>query len=162
AQQGFASAEPFDYENTFADWGKPVAFQTLHDAGFEVYAATLGIRPEQKDELNDCLKEIVPVFQQSVVSYVNSPKRANDIIVDAVTQFADFWTQSDAITAWSVEQQKELGLVGNGPDDTVGNMVADRIQGVIDSMSAAGMSVPSGLTADDLFTNEYINESIGF
>ena len=162
AQQGFASAEPFDYENTFADWGKPVAFQTLHDAGFEVYAATLGIRPEQKDELNDCLKEIVPVFQQSVVSYVNSPKRANDIIVDAVTQFADFWTQSDAITAWSVDQQKELGLVGNGPDDTVGNMVADRIQGVIDSMSAAGMSVPSGLTADDLFTNEYINESIGF
>ena len=162
AQQGFASAEPFDYENTFADWGKPVAFQTLHDAGFEVYAATLGIRPEQKDELNDCLKEIVPVFQQSVVSYVNSPKRANDIIVDAVTQFADFWTQSDEITAWSVEQQKELGLVGNGPDDTVGNMVGDRIQGVIDGMSQAGMAVPSGLSANDLFTNEYIDESIGF
>ncbi len=162
AQQGFASAEPFDYENTFADWGKPVAFQTLHDAGFEVYAATLGIRPDQKAELNDCLKEIVPVFQRSVVSYVTSPKRANDIIVDAVTQFADFWTQSDEITAWSVEQQKELGLVGNGPDDVVGNMVGDRIQGVIDGMSQAGMSVPSGLTADDLFTNEYIDESIGF
>ena len=66
------------------------------------------------------------------------------------------------ITAWSVEQQKDLGLVGNGPDDTVGNMVGDRIQGVIDGMSQAGMAVPSGLSADDLFTNEYIDESIGF
>jgi hypothetical protein len=162
AQQGFASAEPYDYENTFSDWGKPVAFQTLHDAGFEVYAATLGIRPDQKDELDDCLKEIVPVFQQSVVSYINSPERTNDIIVDAVEQFADSWTQSMEITAWSVEQQKELGLVGNGPDDTVGNMVGDRIQGVIDGMSQAGMAVPSGLSANDLFTNEYIDESIGF
>jgi len=137
-------------------------FQTLHDAGFEVYAATLGIRPDQKDELDDCLKEIVPVFQQSVVSYINSPERTNDIIVDAVEQFADSWTQSMEITAWSVEQQKELGLVGNGPDDTVGNMVGDRIQGVIDGMSQAGMAVPSGLSANDLFTNEYIDESIGF
>jgi hypothetical protein len=162
AQQGFASAEPYDYENTFADWGKPVAFQTLHDAGFEVYAATLGIRPDQKAELDDCLKEIVPVFQQSVVSYINSPERTNAIIVDAVEQFADSWTQSMEITAWSVEQQKDLGLVGNGPDDTVGNMVGDRIQGVIDGMSQAGMAVPSGLSADDLFTNEYIDESIGF
>jgi len=162
AQQGFASAEPYDYENTFTDWGKPVAFQTLHDAGFEVYAATLGIRPDQKAELDDCLKEIVPVFQQSVVSYINSPERTNAIIVDAVEQFADSWTQSMEITAWSVDQQKDLGLVGNGPDDTVGNMVGDRIQGVIDGMSQAGMAVPSGLSADDLFTNEYINESIGF
>jgi len=162
AQQGFASAEPYDYENTFTDWGKPVAFQTLHDAGFEVYAATLGIRPDQKTELDDCLKEIVPVFQQSVVSYINSPERTNAIIVDAVEQFADSWTQSMEITAWSVDQQKDLGLVGNGPDDTVGNMVGDRIQGVIDGMSQAGMAVPSGLSADDLFTNEYINESIGF
>jgi len=162
AQQGFASAEPYDYENTFTDWGKPVAFQTLHDAGFEVYAATLGIRPDQKAELDDCLKEIVPVFQQSVVSYINSPERTNAIIVDAVEQFADSWTQSMEITAWSVDQQKDLGLVGNGPDDTVGNMVGDRIQGVIDGMSQAGRAVPSGLSADDLFTNEYINESIGF
>ncbi len=162
AQQGFASAEPYDYENTFTDWGKPVAFQTLHDAGFEVYAATLGIRPDQKAELDDCLKEIVPVFQQSVVSYINSPERTNAIIVDAVEQFADSWTQSMEITAWSVDQQKDLGLVGNGPDDTVGNMVGDRIQGVIDGMSQAGMAVPSGLSADDLFTNEYIDESIGF
>jgi hypothetical protein len=161
AQQGFASAEPYDYLNTFSDWGKEVAFQTLHDAGFQVYAATLGIRPDQKDALDACLKKIVPVFQQSVVSYVAAPEAANAVIVDAVTQFADFWVQSPEITAWSIAQQVELGLVGNGPDATVGNMDGARIQTVIDDMAAAGMAVPSGLTADSLFTNEYIDSSIG-
>ena len=161
AQQGFASAEPYDYLNTFTDWGKEVAFQTLHDAGFQVYAATLGIRPDQKDALDACLKKIVPVFQQSVVSYVAAPEAANAVIVDAVTQFADFWVQSPEITAWSIAQQVELGLVGNGPDATVGNMDGARIQTVIDDMAAAGMAVPSGLTADSLFTNEYIDSSIG-
>ena len=161
AQQGFASAEPYDYLNNFSDWGKEVAFQTLHDAGFQVYAATLGIRPDQKDALDACLKKIVPVFQQSVVSYVAAPEAANAVIVDAVTQFADFWVQSPEITAWSIAQQIELGLVGNGPDATVGNMDGARIQTVIDDMAAAGMAVPSGLTADSLFTNEYIDSSIG-
>ena len=47
AQQGFASAEPYTYENVFEEWGKPVAFQTLHDAGFEVYSQTLSIVPDQ-------------------------------------------------------------------------------------------------------------------
>jgi hypothetical protein len=163
AQQGFASAEPYDYLNTFADWGKEVKFQTLHDAGFEAYAATLGIRPSDKDALDACLKKIVPVFQQSVVDYVAAPDHGNAIIVDAVTQFADFWQQSPEITAWSVEQQVALGLVGNGPDSTVGNMDADRIQKVIDDMAATGnLDVPEGLTASDLFTNEYIDTSIGF
>lgn len=161
AQQGFASAEPYDYLNNFSDWGKEVAFQTLHDAGFQVYAATLGIRPDQKDALDACLKKIVPVFQQSVVSYVAAPEAANAVIVDAVTQFADFWVQSPEITAWSIAQQIELGLVGNGPDATVGNMDGARIQTVIDDMAAAGMAVPSGLSADSLFTNEYIDSSIG-
>ena len=51
AQQGFASAEPYKYENEFEEWGKPIAFQTLHDAGFEVYSQTLSVRPDKLEEL---------------------------------------------------------------------------------------------------------------
>ena len=50
AQQGFASAEPYTYEHVFEDWGKPVAFQTLHDAGFEVYSQTLAVVPDQLED----------------------------------------------------------------------------------------------------------------
>ena len=42
AQQGFASSEPYAYEHIFTDWGKPVAYQLIHDAGFQNYPADAG------------------------------------------------------------------------------------------------------------------------
>ena len=161
AQQGFASAEPYLYENEFTDWAKPVAYQLLHDAGFEVYAATIGVRGDQAEELSDCLTHLVPIIQMAVVSYDASPDRANAIIVDAVEQFDSFWQYDMDLANFSVETQRELGLIGNGDDDTVGNMDAARIQGVIDSIADAGVDL-ADITAEDIFTNEYIDPSIGF
>lgn len=161
AQQGFASAEPYKYENDFEEWGKPVAYQLLHDAGFEVYSQTLSVRPDKLEELSPCLEAFVPVVQQAAIDYVNAPDRANAIIIDAVEQYDDFWTYDQGVADYSVATQKELGLVGNGPDDTLGNMEEARIQGVIDLIRDAGLDVPEDLVATDLFTNEFIDESIG-
>ena len=44
AQQGFASAEPYIYENEVADWGKPVEYQLINDAGYPDYAVGDGGR----------------------------------------------------------------------------------------------------------------------
>ena len=65
---------------------------------------------------------------------------------------------------FSVQAQRDYGLIGNGPDSVVGNMEAARIQGVLDSILATDLAddVADGLTADDLFTNEFIDENIGF
>jgi len=161
AQQGFASAEPYDYEKVFADWGKPVKFQLLHDAGFQVYSQTIGIRSGEKAELDDCLKALVPLIQRAVVSYVTNPGTANAIIVDAVDTFGSFWVYSDGLAQFSVNSQKSLGLVGNGPNDTVGDMEESRVQGVIDTMADAGIDT-GGITTADIYTNEYIDPSIGF
>ncbi len=161
AQQGFASAEPHNYENVFEEWGRPVRFQTLHDAGFEVYSQTVAIRPADQDELDACLTEVVPIIQRSVVDFYADPDRANAIIIDAVEQYADFWVYDEALATYSVDTQIDLGLVGNGPNDTVGDMETDRIEGVIASMTDAGMDMPQ-VTAEDLFTNEYIDPAIGF
>ncbi|MET0145182.1 MAG: ABC transporter substrate-binding protein [Ilumatobacteraceae bacterium] len=161
AQQGFASAEPYNYENVFEEWGKPVGYQLLHDAGFEVYSQTLSVRPDKKDELDECLQALVPVVQQAQVDYAEDPARANAIIIDAVAQFDDFWVYDQGVADYSVETQRELGLVGNGPDETLGNMDEDRIQGVIDQIRDADLDVPEDLKASDLFTNEYIDTNIG-
>ena len=161
AQQGFASAEPYDYEKVFEDWGKPVKFQLLHDAGFQVYSQTIGIRSAEKDELDECLKALVPVIQRAVVSYAQDPSTANAIIVDAVETFASFWVYSPGLAQNSADAQKTLGLVGNGPNDTVGDMEEDRVQGVIDIMADAGIDT-GGITTADIYTNEYIDSSIGF
>jgi chemotaxis protein histidine kinase CheA len=161
AQQGFASAEPYVYQNEIEEWGKPVAFQLIHDAGFEIYSQALAVRTGDLEELRPCLELLVPIVQQAVVDYVASPARANAMIVDAVEQYQDFWVYSPELAEYSVNAQLELGLVGNGPDAIVGNMDPDRVQGVIDQMTAAGLDVPEGLQASDIITNEFIDESIG-
>jgi len=162
AQQGFASAEPHNYENVFEEWGRDVAFQLVHDAGFQIYSQPIAIRSDDLEELRPCLEEIVPIIQQSVVDFTNSPDRANGIIIDTVDSFDAGWVYDQSVADFAVETMAELELKGNGPDDTVGNFDIDRVQAVIDAMAEAGMEVPEGLTADQLVTNEFIDESIGF
>ena len=65
------------------------------------------------------------------------------------------------LAAFSHSAQQSLGLIGNGPDSTVGNMEPSRIQTLIDKIAAVGLA-PDGLTVDDLMTNEFIDMSIGF
>ena len=161
AQQGFASAEPWQYKNEFTDWGKDVKYQLIHDAGFQIYAASLAIRQADKEALSDCLKLFVPIVQQAAIDFVNDPARANAIIIDAVEKYADFWVYGEGVAAYSVETQKELGLVGNGPDKTLGNFDMDRANKALQQMKDAGLDVPADLTAEDLYTNEFINPDIG-
>ena len=161
AQQGFASAEPWQYKNEFKEWGKDVAYQLIHDAGFQIYAASLAIRAADKDKLSDCLKLFVPIVQQAAIDFVNSPDRANAIIVDAVAKYADFWVYGEGVAKYSVETQKKLGLTGNGPDKTLGNFDMDRANKALQQMKDAGLKVPADLKAEDLYTNEFINPDIG-
>ena len=161
AQQGFASSEVYTYEHVYEEWGKPVAFQLLHDAGFQIYSQTIGVRPGDMEDLRPCLERLVPIIQQASVDFAVDPDRANAIIVDAVEKYQDFWVYPMDLAEFSVQAQIDFGLVGNGPDGTAGNMVGERIAKVLDDMRAAGMDIDAGLTADQLFTNEFIDNSIG-
>jgi hypothetical protein len=161
AQQGFASAEPYNYEFVFSDWGKPVAFELIHDAGFQVYSQALAIRAADLETLRPCLQLLVPIMQQAAVDYANDPARVNAMVIDAVEQYDSFWVYDEGVAQYSIDTQVALGLVGNGPDSTLGNMEPERVQAVIDAMTSAGMDVVDGLTAADISTNEFIDPSIG-
>ena len=162
AQQGFASESPYSYEFVYEEWAKPIAFELIHDAGLRIYSQTLAIRTGDLDAMRPCLERFVPIVQQSVVDFAADPARANAIIVDAVETIDSFWEYPPALADFSVQAQIDLGLVGNGPDDTVGNIDLDRIQEVIDKITAAGFDVREGLQPTDIVTNEFIDESIGF
>jgi hypothetical protein len=161
AQQGFASAEPYNYEFAFEDFGRAPRFQLLHDAGYVGYSQTLGVRPDRLEELRPCLTELIPIIQQAAVDYPNSPDRANAIIIDTVEAYNDFWVYDEGIANYAVETMLELGLMGNGSDGVMGSMEEDRVQKVIDDIRAAGISVPDDLVATDMFTNEFLDTSIG-
>ena len=163
AQQGFASAEPYQYEFVHTDYGKPVAFELLHDAGFEIYSQTIGVRNGQIEELRPCLERLVPIIQQASVSFDANPGRANAIIVDTVTTYDTWWTYSPELAAFSVQAQRDYGVVGDGPDNTAGNMEGSRYEKTLNDMRAAGMpGIDPDLTYDQLFTNEFIDENISF
>jgi hypothetical protein len=160
AQQGFASAEPYTYENDIADWGKPVAFELVHDAGFEAYTQPLGIRTGDLEELRPCLEKFVPIVQQATVDNMNDPTRAHGIIIDAVETFDDFWVYGQGVAEFGSQAMLDLGLVSNGPDSTIGNFDEARVQSVIDQMIAVDLA-PADLTAGDIATNEFIDPDIG-
>ena len=162
AQQGFASESPYSYEFAYEEWGKPIAYELIHDAGLEIYSQTLAIRPAELDALRPCLERFVPIVQQAVIDFAADPARTNAMIVDVVERIGSFWTYSGELAQFSVDTQKELGLIGNGPDGTVGNFDIDRIAGVIDKITRAGFDVEADLAPSDIVTNEFIDESIGF
>jgi hypothetical protein len=162
AQQGFASSEPYNYENVFEEWGRPVEYQLIHDTGFQIYSQPLAIRPDDLDELRPCLELLVPVIQQAVVDFALDPDRTNSIVIDTVASFGAGWVYDQGIADYSTETMEELGIVGNGPDDVVGNFDLERVQAVVDAMAEAGLDVPGDLEAADLVTNEFIDPSIGF
>ena len=126
-----------------------------------MYAQTLAIVPDRLEELRPCLELFVPIAQQAAIDFVSAPVRANAIIIDAVTQYDDFWVYDEGLAEYSVETQRELGIIGNGPDGTLGNMDEARVQGVIDQIRDAGLEVPEDLTVADLVTNEFVDPNIG-
>ncbi|HWD46620.1 MAG TPA: hypothetical protein VHM23_23415 [Actinomycetota bacterium] len=166
AQGGFATNEPYVYSRELSEWGRPIAFQLVHDTGFEAYTQTFAIRTGDKEKLAPCLRKLVPLIQRSVVEFATKPQRTNDLIIKLVNDYGiDFWHYSPELARFSSAQQLALGIVGNGPDQTIGNFDQVRVNGVLEIVRTifAGRRQPlkEGLTAQDLATNDFIDLSVG-
>lgn len=163
-QQGFASAEPYIYENEVKQWGKPVAFQLINDAGYAFYQSQIGIRAADLGTLTPCLKKLVPIMQQAEIDYVKDPSTVNPLILDLVEKYNTGWQYSAGVATFSVAQQLKLGLVANGTDGTFGSIDEARVQKVLDIVkpifAKEKTPVKDGLTAKDLFTNQFLDTSI--
>jgi hypothetical protein len=162
-QQGFATQEPYNYENSFEDWGKPVDFLLIHDSGYEIYQGALGIRPDKLDDAaRACLTAFIPLVQQSAVDFQVDPSATNAAILQAVIDLDSFWVLSEESVANTVMMMDSLGIVANGNNDTLGDFDLDRIDTIIEQVSGIpAFNVPDGLSAGDLVTNEFIDPSIG-
>jgi hypothetical protein len=163
-QQGFLTNEPFAYENELPAWDKKVSWLLVADAGYPVYPETLTIRPDRERTNAACLKRLVPMIQRSAASYLADPGSTNALIV-RLTQDYDAYPYSAARAAYAVRVMKENGIVGNGPDGTLGNFDLARVTKLLDIVrpvfARAATPLPAGLTADDVVTNAYVDGSVG-
>lgn len=164
AQQGFASAEPFIYENDVEEWGRPVEWELVNEAGYPIYQALMATRPENIEEYADCLEELVPVMQQAGVDFYADPDSTIDLILEAVDVYDTGWVYGEEVAEYSLETQQEAGIVGNGPEGVNGLIEPERIEEMIEITEEhlSGGSFPEDMSADDLFTNEFVDESISF
>lgn len=163
-QQGFATQEPYLYEHAFSEWGRPVDYLLLHDAGLELYQGALTILEERIDQAARwCLSAFVPLVQRSIVEFQQDPTATIDVVLDAAATLDGPSTLSDEGGRETVIQMGVLGIVGNGGDTTVGNFDLDRVDEVIKRIreEMPSMAGPMGLSADELVTNEFIDEDIG-
>lgn len=165
-QQGFATNEPYRYENEIEGWMKPVDFLLIHDAPFEIYQSAISARVADVTAYQECLELFVPIMQQAHVDYANDPGPINVRLDEIVKALDSFWTSSIEGHNEASRAMIELGLVTDGDNDYVGDMDADRIQNLIDELKPIfeeqGVeSFDSTIIANDIFTNEFLDTSIG-
>ncbi|ROO87054.1 ABC-type nitrate/sulfonate/bicarbonate transport system substrate-binding protein [Actinocorallia herbida] len=162
AETGFITAEPYMYEVETEAWGKPVVGQLIHDTGFPEYFQSVVVREEDVTKEKDCLTKLVPILQQAQVDYITDPAATNELITELVEEYRTSWTYTSGQAEAAVKAQVDLGLVGNGDDATLGNYDLERVQTLIDLIGEYAPDADiTGITPDDLVTNEFIDPAIG-
>ncbi len=164
-QQGFATNEPYRYENEIEGWLKPVDFFLIHDSGFELYQSAVSVRSGDIETYRECLELIVPIMQEDLVNYFNDPQPINDKLDDIVKELDSFWTSSKETHAAATVAMRDLGLVTDGGNGFVGDMDGNRIQGLLDILvpifTEQGVEgFNPDVSPDDIYTNEFLDPSI--
>jgi len=164
AQAGFATSEPYIYQHDLKEWGKALSYALVNDTGYPMYPQSLSIRPADKQKLAPCLAKLVPIVQRAQIDFLNNPDRTNAFIIKLVKQYNTFWTYSPGLADYAITKMRQ-DFVNNGADATLGNFDTARVQRMIDIVTPIliGQRQPPrpGLQPGDLFTNEFVDPTIG-
>jgi len=165
AQDGFVTSERYIYEHEVAQWNKPVDYQLVKDAGYDVYPDSLSIRSGDLETLTPCLTKLVPVLQRALLGYLADPEPTNALLVTLADQYNTGWVYSAGVASAGVEIAKELQLMtGTDPSVAAGGFGDARAESsfalLTDTLGAGGVAIKPGLTVDDVFTNEFIDPTI--
>lgn len=165
AQQGFASAEPYIYENEVAEWGKPVSYALIDSAGWNIYGSALSVRADRLEDLTPCLEQMVPILQQSEVDFFDDPSSTIELIIELVEEYDTGWTYSQGVADYAVATMLDDGIVSNGDNGYIGDFDPERIEGFfatgMELFSEIAADVDPDLTAEDIYTNQFLDTSIG-
>ena len=165
AVQAYATNEPYLYEHEIKAWGKRVAYQLVYDTGYPNYANVLAVRTDRRASLDGCLHRLVPMLQQAQVDFMANPGPAIDLMVTLDGAYKTGFVYSKGNAEFAVAQMRQLGIVANGGDPTLGNFDVGRLDRLIAITQPifAGQHKPikQGLGPVDVATNAYINDSIG-
>jgi hypothetical protein len=107
----------------------------------------------------------VPIIQRAGIDYEEDPGPVNGVLVKITHEFKGQGValSSDGI-AYTTRSQIEYGLVANGTNGVFGSFSQTRLQQVVKLLKpvlkSLGKTVPAGVTAATLATNEFLDPSI--
>lgn len=163
-QQGYASNEPYRWEHDVESWKKPVKFLLVHDSGYEIYPQGLAVRQKEFASDKPCLKKLVPLIQKAQLAYMSNPEATNGALIRIAQTLVDGPPITAAGNANAVVVMKDLHIVGNGNDSTLGNFDLARVDRTIAVLkpifAARNTHVPDTLKASDIVSNEFVDETL--
>jgi hypothetical protein len=165
AQQAFATEEPYAYENS-SFWKKPVKVLLLADQGYPNYQNDFAVTPANLKRDAACLKRLVPLMQQSMVNYFKSPGATNTLISNLSTELKNSTPVTIGSENFADTVMRSEGLVANAPGTSAfGLFDASRVQDMIQIVTPVfkgSANFDAAVKPADLFTNEFVDPSIGF
>jgi hypothetical protein len=164
-QQGYVTNEVLRYGSDPTVWGKKVSYQLVADSGYPVYPETLTIRPDRKAELTPCLKKLVPIMQRSDAAFAKNPGPTGQFISDLVGKYPKAFPYSKQTADAAAKAMLDNQILGNGRNKAIGDFDMDRVKRILTVVTpifaAQKTPVKAGITADQLVTNEFIDQTIG-
>ncbi|MFF5032383.1 hypothetical protein [Nocardia salmonicida] len=164
-QQGYVSNEPYRWEHDVKGWLKPVKSLLIHESGYEIYPHAWSVRAGEMEKLSPCLSKLVPMLQQAQIDYISDPDPVNAALLRIAETIPDGPPMTAGGNTDSVKVQLAQRIVGNGPDNSLGDFDTARVDRVISAVTPIlrkrGVEVPDGLAADAIVTNKFIDPTIG-
>jgi len=161
--QGFVTSEVYKFEHG-NNWGKPIGYLNMNDLGYRNYTGMLSVATARMEELAPCLAKLVPLLQQATADYAKDPAEANKVIVDfnAAGHAASWWKTAPELMAYAAKTMVETGIIGNGPNATIGDFDMDRVAEMLKLVKPRfDERADPDVKPDQVVTNRFIDPSIG-
>jgi hypothetical protein len=156
--------DPYFYENHLEPWGGgDISYLYVVDGGYPNYRVVFARRDTIAEEA-DCLARFVPVLQRAWVDYLNDFAEINVKITDWTTEMNAETIFPPELSDNSGDVIFQDGLVANGPSGYLGEIEQSQVERLVEILlpgfQEQNTEVDPDLTAADLFTNEFLDQSV--
>jgi hypothetical protein len=159
---GYATYEPYYYSHQLSAWNKPIAYQLIETTGYNPYSNTTFVTPTNLRKYSKCLAKLVPMIQQAQISYLKSPSRVNQLIVQLATAYKIGGGYSTAVAQYADKTLLADRIVSDPSSGAFGSFDMTRVNTLIGQLKATKSvtGLPSGFSATKLETNQFIDPKI--
>jgi hypothetical protein len=162
AQEGSALVDRYLLESPDSGFTHPYGFQYISDAGYP-RDTLLAARPQSVVRYADCFEVLIPLLQRALDDYLTHPDPTTELLVNVSARLGhpEFTAE---LAAYGLETLVDERIVGNGRNDTIGDIDMGRLREMIEdvgpTLTESGTSVPSR-EPRDLATNQFIDPTVG-